>query len=113
MGEFLILLGTWKTSPVFAAVGGLGVVFGAVYMLWMFQRVMFGPITHKENEKLADLNGREIVVLVPLIVAVFVMGFFPNLVFEKLNPSIERFLQRSQAQAVVTNVASSSTLGGK
>jgi NADH-quinone oxidoreductase subunit M len=95
IGEFLILLGTWQSSRVLAAVASLGVIFGAVYMLWMFQRVMFGPITHEENRKLKDLNTREIFVLAPLIVAVFAMGVFPNFFFEKMEPSINRFLARS------------------
>ncbi len=95
VGEFLILLGTWKTSPVMAAVAATGVVFGAVYMLWMFQRVMFGPLNNKENEKLQDISLREKVVLIPLVVAIFVMGIAPNLFFRTMEPSIARFLKRS------------------
>ncbi|HCM40677.1 MAG: NADH dehydrogenase [Bdellovibrionales bacterium GWC1_52_8] len=108
VGEFLILLGSWKTSPLLTAVAALGVIFGAVYMLWMFQRVMFGPVTHKENEDLKDLNFREILVLVPLIIAVFGMGIFPNFVFDKLNPSIDRFIARS---TVAVQVQTASTQG--
>jgi NADH-quinone oxidoreductase subunit M len=95
VGEFLILLGAWKASPGLAAISALGVIFGAVYMLWVFQRVMFGPVTHPENEGLKDLNGRELLVLAPLVVAIFAMGIFPNFFFEKMNPSVERFLARS------------------
>ena len=95
VGEFLILLGTWKTSPVLAAISSLGVIFGAVYMLWMFQRVMFGPITHEENKHLKDLSVREMVVLAPLIVAVFFMGVYPNFFFSKMEPSIQRLLSRT------------------
>ncbi|OFZ20080.1 MAG: NADH dehydrogenase [Bdellovibrionales bacterium GWB1_55_8] len=105
IGEFLILLGSWKANPVLTAIAALGVIFGAVYMLWMFQRVMFGPVTHKENEGLKDLSAREIAVLVPLIIAVFAMGIFPNFFFQKLEPSIERFLARSiPGGAAVTQV---------
>ena len=95
VGEFLILLGIWKTSPGLAAISSLGVIFGAVYMLWMFQRVMFGPITHEENKKLKDLSGREMAVLAPLIAAVFFMGIYPNFFFSKMETSIQRFLSRS------------------
>jgi len=95
IGEFLILLGAWQKSPGLAAIAATGVIFGAVYMLWMFQRVMFGPITHKENEKLHDLTYREMLVMAPLIVAVFVMGIYPNFFFEKMEPSIQRFIARS------------------
>jgi NADH-quinone oxidoreductase subunit M len=95
IGEFLILLGAWKTNPGLSAISALGVIFGAVYMLWMFQRVMFGPIKHKENHELKDLNGREMLILAPLVIAIFAMGIYPNFFFEKMEPSIQRFLTRS------------------
>jgi len=97
VGEFLILLGSWKVYPGLTAIAALGVIFGAVYMLWMFQRVMFGPIKNPENEKLTDLNLREMVILAPLVIAIFVMGIFPNVFFEKMEPSIQRFLARSSS----------------
>jgi NADH-quinone oxidoreductase subunit M len=97
VGEFLILLGSWSVNPELTALAALGVIFGAVYMLWVYQRVMFGPIKHAENESLTDLSLREITVLVPLIVAVFAMGVFPNFFFEKMKPSIHHFLARSTA----------------
>jgi NADH-quinone oxidoreductase subunit M len=106
IGEFLILLGSWQTNPGLAIVAALGVIFGAVYMLWMFQRVMFGPLENPENQELTDLNGRELAVLAPLIVAVFAMGVFPNFFFRKMEPSIERFLSRSQAVTAVVDADS-------
>lgn len=105
VGEFLILLGAWKTSPVLAAISALGVIFGAVYMLWMFQRVMFGPVTHKENEALEDLSRREILVLAPLVIAIFAMGVFPNFFFSKLTPSIDRVLARTARAVAPVQVA--------
>lgn len=95
VGEFLILLGFWKANHLLTALAATGVIFGAVYMLWMFQRVLFGPITHKENESLKDLNKREILLLTPLIIMIFVMGFAPNLFFTKMDASITKFLERS------------------
>ena len=94
VGEFLILLGVWNEAPIFAIIGGLGVIFGAVYMLWMYQRVMFGPIKIEENKNLKDLSLREKFVLLPLIVAIFGMGIFPNVFFDKMKPSVDRFLAR-------------------
>lgn len=106
VGEFLILLGTWKTAPLLAGIAALGVVFGAVYMLWMFQRVMFGPVTHEENKRLKDLSPREILTLAPLLIAIFWMGIAPNFFFEKLTPSLERVLNRvTAAQASATQMA--------
>jgi len=109
IGEFLILLGSWKASPGLTAISALGVIFGAVYMLWMFQRVMFGPLKNPENEKLTDLNGREMLVLAPLIVAIFVMGIFPNYFFAKMQPSIDRFIARSGTALTATRTVSTNT----
>jgi NADH-quinone oxidoreductase subunit M len=106
IGEFLILLGAWQANPGLAAIAATGVVFGAVYMLWMFQRVMFGPLKNPENERLKDLNFRELAVLAPLIVAIFAMGVAPNFFFKKMEPSIQRFLARSTQTSTATPVAS-------
>lgn len=95
IGEFLILLGTWQKAPVLAVIAGTGVIFGAVYMLWMFQRVMFGPVEsdkNPENKELKDLNFREIAVLAPLVIAIFVMGILPNLFLKPMEPSIQRWI---------------------
>ncbi|MBI3556436.1 MAG: Fe-S-binding domain-containing protein, partial [Deltaproteobacteria bacterium] len=92
VGEFLILLGSFQTNKVVTIVAGTGVIFGAVYMLWMFQRVMFGPVHNKENKHLNDLSLREIVVMAPIIAAIFVMGVFPNLFLSKMDASVKAFL---------------------
>jgi NADH-quinone oxidoreductase subunit M len=81
VGEFLILLGSFQAQPVFTYVAVLGVVLGAVYMLWMFKRVFFGmpgELVKDEHHPLHDLNFREIAVMVPLVVMIFWMGLFPN-----------------------------------
>jgi len=111
VGEFLILLGAWKTNPGLAVISALGVIFGAVYMLWMFQRVMFGPLNNPENQKLKDLSFREIVVMLPLIVMVFVMGVAPNYFFQKMEPSIQRFLTRANSGQTAVAVAQAATKG--
>jgi len=78
IGEFLILIGTFLVNPVIGAIAVLGVIFGAVYMLSMVRRVIFGPLTHSENKKLEDLNLRECLVLTPLVVLFFWIGLFPS-----------------------------------
>jgi len=105
VGEFLILLGTWKSNPGLAVVATTGVIFGAVYMLWMFQRVMFGPITNEENRKLKDLSGREIFVLAPLMIAIIVMGVVPNFFFEKMETSVARVLERTAKVEMVATAS--------
>jgi NADH-quinone oxidoreductase subunit M len=108
VGEFLILLGTWQAKPGLAAIAALGVIFGAVYMLWMFQRVMFGPINHAENQELEDLSKRELGVLAPLVLAIFVMGIFPAPIFAKMQPSVDRLIARATGNAPVTETGTAS-----
>ena len=87
---------------VLAAVAGLGVILGAVYMLWLVQRVFFGPLKNEKNKKLKDLSPREGVVLLPLIVMVFVIGFFPNAFLSKAEPSINVFVENVRNRAGLT-----------
>ncbi|UCD47615.1 MAG: NADH-quinone oxidoreductase subunit M, partial [Deltaproteobacteria bacterium] len=93
VGEFTILLGMFQVDPWYAIVAASGVILGAVYMLWMVQRVFFGRLTNPDNEKLQDVNRRELVILVPIVILIFVMGIFPNLFFRKMEPSIRNILE--------------------
>jgi NADH-quinone oxidoreductase subunit M len=83
-GEFLILLGTWggpgtpATNQWAAVLGATGVILGAVYLLWMFQRMMQGPLDNPENKKLLDLSAREVWTLLPLVVLMFWIGAQPS-----------------------------------
>jgi len=97
IGEFLILMGTWQTNRLAGLVAGTGVIFGAVYMLWAYQRVMFGPVVKPENEKLKDLSLREVTVLAPLLVAVFVMGVMPTGILRSMEPSLKKILTRVES----------------
>ncbi len=96
VGEFMILLGAFEYAPIPTAIGTTGVIFGATYMLWMFQRVMFGPLTNRANENLKDLNAREIAYLAPLVVLIFVMGVFPQPFLDRINPSVNLFVARME-----------------
>ena len=88
VGEFLCLLGAFGRAPRFAAWAVLGVILGAVYLTWMYQRVIFGPVTHEENRGLADLSTREIVVFAPILALVFFMGIYPKPLLSRMEPSI-------------------------
>jgi len=83
VGEFLILLGGYLYNPIFGIISASGVIFGALYMLRMYQRVFLGEITKKENEELKDLNFREIAILAPLVVLIFWIGIYPAHVTDK------------------------------
>jgi NADH-quinone oxidoreductase subunit M len=93
VGEFLILLGAFQSNIVYGVLAAIGVILGAAYMLWMFQRVMFGKITRPENEKLKDLNAREITILVPMVILIFLMGIYPKVFFSKMDVSVEKFIK--------------------
>jgi NADH-quinone oxidoreductase subunit M len=89
VGEFNILLGAFQTNPVYAVLGTLGVIVAAWYLLWAIRQMLHGPITKPENQQLRDLGPREVITLVPLIILFFVIGLFPNLFFDKINPSAQ------------------------
>jgi len=78
VGEFLILAGSWQRYPVAVIFGGLGIIFGAVYMLWMVQRVFWNPFAHEENASLKDMNLREVLAVIPLVVFIIWIGVHPT-----------------------------------
>ncbi len=94
IGEFLILQGAFLANPWVAAVAGTGVILGAVYMLWLCQRILFGKPDPEKSKGLTDLNWREAAYLVPLVFLVFWMGLYPKHFFQKMEPSIKAFSQR-------------------
>jgi NADH-quinone oxidoreductase subunit M len=93
VGEFLILLGAFKTRPVYAVIAATGVVFGAVTMLWMIKRVFFGGVT-EGNRGLKDLNVREVGLMIPLIFLIFAIGFAPGFLLKKMDKSVSKFVDR-------------------
>jgi NADH-quinone oxidoreductase subunit M len=102
VGEFLILLGAFRADPRFAAFAATGVILSATYMLWMFQRVNYGPV-NDDNAGMADLRPREWVVIAPIVAAAILMGVFPNLFLRPIEPAVGRMLayvQRGAPQRV-------------
>jgi NADH-quinone oxidoreductase subunit M len=85
IGEFMILQGAYAANPVWAYWSVSGVVLGAAYLLWLYQRVFWGKVAHEENEKLADLNARELATLVPLVALCFWIGLYPKPFLEFLH----------------------------
>ena len=108
VGEFLVLIGAFESElRWWTIVAASGVILSAVYMLWMFQRVMFGELTNPKNQKLADLNAREIVIMIPLLIMIFVMGVYPTPFLDKMSPAIDRviLLSKTKKVAMVDTVA--------
>ena len=96
VGEFLILLGTFQAMPVAGMFASLGVLLGAVYMLTLCRKILFGPLNNPENKELKDLNAREFGYLVPLAILAIVMGIFPNAFIGKTRASIEHLAKNYQ-----------------
>jgi NADH-quinone oxidoreductase subunit M len=103
VGEFNILLGAFRSNPVFAVFGTLGVVVAAWYLLRAIREMLHGPVTKPENAHLPDLSRREVLTLAPLVILFFIIGLFPNLFLSKINPS---------AQAVADALAQRQVLQG-
>jgi NADH-quinone oxidoreductase subunit M len=101
VGEFLILLGAFSWNPALGAVAASGVVLSATYMLWMFQRVNYGPVTNPENATLPDLTRREWAVIVPIIALAVLMGVAPGLFLRPMEASVQRTIDRVRASAPV------------
>jgi NADH-quinone oxidoreductase subunit M len=91
VGEFLLLMGVYQFNPWLGAVAGLTIIFGAVYLLRMFQRVMLGPDS-SFSETITDLTGAELAVLVPLILMVFWIGLFPGTFMHISEPAVNKLL---------------------
>ena len=94
IGEFTILQGAFQVSKAWAAWGTLGVVLGAAYLLWLYQRVMFGAVTLPVNEHLPDLNLREYCTLVPLVLLAFWIGIYPKPFFAIIDKPVEKIVQQ-------------------
>jgi NADH-quinone oxidoreductase subunit M len=101
VGEFLILLGTFETSRLAAVLAALGIILGAVYMLWMYQRVMFGETTHEANRRLTDLSGREIALMLPILVLMFWIGIYPNTFLRPTDASSAYLLEHMRVKPVL------------
>ncbi len=93
VGEFNILLGAFQTSRVAAIFGTVGIILAAWYLLHAVRQMLHGPLNKPENQSLRDLNLREVLVLAPIIVLFFVIGLFPNLFLDKINPSAQAVVE--------------------
>jgi NADH-quinone oxidoreductase subunit M len=94
VGEFLVLIGTYATLPVFAIVAAGGVVLAAVYLLWAYERVFTGTPDKPENLALSDVSGREIALMAPIVALILLLGLYPQVLLEKTEASTEAVLDR-------------------
>ncbi|MCZ7626637.1 MAG: NADH-quinone oxidoreductase subunit M [Candidatus Methylomirabilis sp.] len=101
IGEFLILVGAFKANYVWAVFAVTGIILGAAYMLWLFQRTMFGALENPKNMALADLSAREISTLVPIIIMCFWIGLYPSPFLSRTEASVNYVLARVHKQDAV------------
>ncbi|MEW6665862.1 MAG: NADH-quinone oxidoreductase subunit M [Thermodesulfobacteriota bacterium] len=93
IGELLILIGSFKAALWYGLIATVGLILGAVYLLWMYKRVMYGQITKDENKELKDMSGRELAYLVPIILFIVWIGVYPKPFLEKMDASVGHLIQ--------------------
>lgn len=106
VGEFLALLGAFRVDTTVALLATTGVVLGAAYMLMLYRRVVFGPVTNPEAAEMPDLNWKEKINFIPLALLVLWLGVFPGAVLEKTQPSVDKLMMQFQAGLTKTTAPS-------
>jgi NADH-quinone oxidoreductase subunit M len=102
VGEFLVLLGAFRTYPVLAVLASTSVIIAAGYLLWAIQRILFNPLDKPENEHVPDLNRRELLLMAPLIAGIIWLGVYPAPVLRRMQPAAEQFIRTVETRAAMT-----------
>jgi NADH-quinone oxidoreductase subunit M len=110
VGEFLILVGTFKVNTWAAFLATIGVILGAAYMLWLYRRVIFGTLTKENLLAILDLSRREVAIFAPLIVVVIWMGVYPSSFLDVMHVSVNNLIQQHEAAMAAYNGADGVTL---
>jgi len=93
VGEFLVLVGAFRTYPAAAVIAAVGVIVAAMYLLPALQRVIYNPLDKPENARLPDLSARELAVLLPLVACIVWLGVYPAPLLRRMEPSAQRFIE--------------------
>jgi NADH-quinone oxidoreductase subunit M len=105
IGEFLVLIGSFRTYPILAFIATTVVIIAAAYLLWAIQRILFQPLDKPANESMRDLNRRELLLLAPLVAVIIWLGVYPKPVLDRMQPAAERFVQQVQSSAEAAQMA--------
>jgi len=105
VGEFLVLLGAYRTYPVLAVIGATSVIIAAAYMLWAVQRILFNPLDKPENEHIPDMNRRELLLMAPLLAGIIWLGVYPAPVLRRLQPAAENFVRIVESRSAMSSTA--------
>ena len=103
VGEFLVIVGTFAVSHWFGSLAALAVILAAIYLLWSYQRMAYGPI-HEEHKGLPDVSLREVAVLVPILALLLVFGVYPKMLTDRIDPSTKAVIARVDPQGQPTDV---------
>jgi NADH-quinone oxidoreductase subunit M len=106
VGEFLILVGAFQVNRTLAAVATAGIIFAAVYLLWMYQRVIFGEITHEENRTLTDMSPREWALMAPVLLFIVWIGVYPIAFTGTMEATVDALIAQVQSKASVAMATS-------
>jgi NADH-quinone oxidoreductase subunit M len=101
IGEFLVLVGSFRPYPIATGIATTGVIFAAAYLLWALQRMIFNRLDKPENESISDLTARELVVLAPLIAGIVWMGLYPKPVLDRMEPAAKRYIQTANGNGPI------------
>jgi NADH-quinone oxidoreductase subunit M len=105
VGEFLVLVGSFGAFPIATVLATTGVIFAAAYLLWALQRIIYHRLDNPENERMPDLDRRELAVMVPLLIGIVWLGLYPAPVLRRMEPAAQRYLQLAQPTRAVQPVA--------
>ncbi|MEX2581951.1 MAG: NADH-quinone oxidoreductase subunit M [Gemmatimonadota bacterium] len=105
VSEFLVLIGTFRVQPWIALIAASGVIFAAFYMLPMVQKTVFNALTKPANRVIADLNRREIGLLLPLVAIIFWLGIYPRPILDRMEPSVTRLIEQVETARFVEGPA--------
>jgi NADH-quinone oxidoreductase subunit M len=103
VGEFLVIAGTFAVNQWYGALAALAVILAAIYLLWSYQRLGYGPI-REAHRTLPDLNLRESVLLAPVLALLLVFGVYPKVVTDTIEPAVDRVIQRVQPGDRITDI---------
>jgi NADH-quinone oxidoreductase subunit M len=106
IGEFLVLVGSFKPYPVATTIAATGVIFAAAYLLWAIQRILFNALDKTENEHIPDLNRRELWLMAPLVVVIIWLGVYPAPVLRRMETASQALVTRVEQNAFVSNGSS-------
>jgi NADH-quinone oxidoreductase subunit M len=100
VGEFLSLMGFYKVSPIMTAIAGSTIILGAVYMLVLYKKSFFGPLTNEANKNLKDLDKKETMALIPLVALVAILGIYPKPVLDPIDNSVKHMIEKMEKKSI-------------